>query len=105
MNENCTYSGTGILTMSNLKSAYSVLNSNDGWYLASSDCDTVYINNNKQNMKETKQTLHTVVFQETKVTEYSYEVLAENLEDAKSLIENGAMNKQTVVSLERVIKS
>lgn len=64
-------------------------------------------NTYNKKMKETKQTRFKVVFQETRVTEMEYDVLAENLEDAKSKIESGRYGcaSEREISLERIIKA
>lgn len=62
--------------------------------------------NNNKTMKEEKLTNIEVVFVETKIVEYTYNILAENLEDAKEKIANGnhISDKIDTILVERVIK-
>lgn len=59
---------------------------------------------NNKSMKESTQTRFPVTFQRTTVEEFSYDVLAESLEDAKKQIEAGDLrNSSKTISVETKI--
>ena len=63
------------------------------------------INNNNKSMKETKKTKFKLVYQETKVTETTFGILAESLEDAKKKVEEGdCASVVETVSVEVILK-
>ncbi len=76
---------------------------NIGWEVA----NTPLLENNQIKMKETKQTRFKVIFQETRVQDIEFDILAESLEDAKKKIEEGQVSSRNelTTSFERVIKS
>lgn len=55
-------------------------------------------NNQNNNMKESNKELYKLTFIKTVVTEYVYEVLAEDLEQAKAMVERGAVSDVRTLS-------
>jgi len=69
------------------------------------DSISFIINNNYKSMKETKKTKFKLVYQETKVTETTFDILAESLEDAKKKSEEGCGATSTeTISVEVILK-
>jgi len=55
-------------------------------------------NNQNNNMKESNKELYKLTFIKTTTTEYVYEVLAEDLEQAKAMVERGAVSDVRTLS-------
>ena len=69
------------------------------------DSISCIINNNYKSMKETKKTKFKLVYQETKVIETTFDILAESLEDAKKKVEEGdCASVVETVSVEVILK-
>ena len=93
------------LTTNNYYSTLSNLTLSDYACTTISGGGLVGFNNNNNKMKETKQKKIKIVFEETRVTEYTYECLAESVDSLKEKIEKGECRpEESIISLERVIK-